>query len=53
MNNGLNELYFFMDMHDEAISPELTVYLADKLNATCGLQLPRLSFVVQQKWLFD
>ena len=28
LDNGLEELYFFMHMHDEATSPELTVYLS-------------------------
>jgi hypothetical protein len=42
-----------MHMHDEATSPELTVYLADKLNAACGLQLQKPTFVTQQKSLFD
>lgn len=41
---GLEELYFFMHMHDEAHSPELTVYLIGELNKKCGLSLqqPRL-----------
>jgi uncharacterized protein YecE (DUF72 family) len=41
LNNGLQKLYFFMHMHDEAYSPELSVYLTDKLNEVCGLALPR------------
>jgi uncharacterized protein YecE (DUF72 family) len=45
LENGLEELYFFMHMHDEATSPELTVYLVDMLNKTCGLQLTRPKFV--------
>lgn len=58
--NGLQELYFFMHMHDEAYSPELTIYLVDKLNAACGLDLMKPKFVEQQvvvnkkqKGLFD
>jgi uncharacterized protein YecE (DUF72 family) len=45
LENGLEELYFFMHMHDEAYSPELTVYLVDKMNAACGLQLQKPQFV--------
>lgn len=45
LDNGLQELYFFMHMHDEATSPELTVYLIDKMNAACGLNLIRPSFI--------
>lgn len=39
LDAGLETLYFFMHMHDEAYSPELSVYLTDKLNEVCGLQL--------------
>ena len=52
LDKGIEELYFFMHMHDEAFSPELTVYLVDKLNATCGLQLQKPVFINQQKELF-
>lgn len=45
LDNGIEELYFFMHMHDEAFSPELTVYMADKLNALAGLKLIKPSFV--------
>ncbi len=52
IDNGMEELYFFMHMHDEAFSPELTVYMIDKLNAACGLQLTKPVFVNQQQGLF-
>lgn len=39
LGKGMKEVYFFMHMHDEATSPELTVYLVDKLNKACGLNL--------------
>jgi uncharacterized protein YecE (DUF72 family) len=39
LDNGLEELYFFMHMHDEALSPDLTIYLTEKMNKKCGLQL--------------
>ena len=45
LDKGLQELYFFMHMHDEAYSPELTVYLVDKLNAACSLQLQKPVFI--------
>jgi uncharacterized protein YecE (DUF72 family) len=51
LDNGLHELYFFMHMHDEAFSPELTVYMVDKLNDQCGLDLIKPRFV--QGSLFD
>lgn len=62
MDKGLEELYFFMHMHDEATSPELTVYLVDKMNAACGLNLIKPVFIdpatlpkmkPKQKGLFD
>ena len=43
--HGLHELYFFMHMHHEAYVPELSVYLVEKLNAACGLSLPKPQFV--------
>ena len=53
INNGLEDLYFFMHMHDEAYSPELTVYLVDKLNAACGLHLQKPVFIEKDKDLFS
>ncbi|MEO5891628.1 MAG: DUF72 domain-containing protein [Ferruginibacter sp.] len=52
LDNGLEEVYFFMHMHDEAKSPELTVYLVDKINAICGLSLEKPTFISQQTALF-
>jgi uncharacterized protein YecE (DUF72 family) len=53
LDNGLKEVYFFMHMHDEAKSPELTVYLVDQLNKECGLNLPKPTFISKQNGLFD
>ena len=50
--NGLKKVYFFMHMHDEALSPELTVYLVKKLNEECGLSLPIPKFIDRQSNLF-
>ncbi len=44
LDHGLKELYFFMHMHDEATSPELTVYLIDKMNKELGLDLIKPKF---------
>jgi len=44
MDKGLEELYFFMHMHDEATSPELTIYLVDKMNKELGLNLIKPKF---------
>jgi uncharacterized protein YecE (DUF72 family) len=45
LDHGLKELYFFMHMHDEATSPELTVYLVDKMNEVCGVDLLKPTFL--------
>jgi uncharacterized protein YecE (DUF72 family) len=45
LDKGLKELYFFMHMHNEALSPELTVYLVDKLNKIEGLHLKKPQFM--------
>ena len=49
LDKGLSEVYFFMHMHNEATSPELTVYLVDKLNKECGLNLQKPAFISQQQ----
>ncbi len=53
LSKGLKEIFFFMHMHDEATSPELTIYLVDKLNKELGLDLLKPRFVPRQKGLFD
>ena len=45
LDNGLSELYFFMHMHDEAFSPELSVYLVEQLNKVCKLDLKKPVFI--------
>jgi len=45
LDTGIEEIYFFMHMHDEAKSPELTIYLSEKLNKDCGLTLQVPQFV--------
>ena len=39
LNNGLEELYFFMHMHYEEHSPELVIYFIEKLNRECKLDI--------------
>jgi uncharacterized protein YecE (DUF72 family) len=52
LSKGIEEIYFFMHMHDEAYSPELTVYLVDRMNAECGLQLEKPKFITSTGKLF-
>ena len=39
MDNGMEEIFFFMHMHDETLVPELSAYLIRQLNKTCGVQI--------------
>ena len=52
IEEGIEEVYFFMHMHEEAYSPELTVYMVDKLNTICGLNLKKPTFVKKAWTLF-
>lgn len=52
LSKNIQEVYFFMHMHDEAFSPELTVYLVDKLNDLCGLHLEKPQFIKPENILF-
>jgi len=52
LQQGMESVYFFIHMQDERYSPELTVYMIDKLNKTCGLQLAKPQFLPQQQHLF-
>jgi uncharacterized protein YecE (DUF72 family) len=45
LDKGIEDIYFFMHMHNEATSPELTVYLVEKLNAAHGLHLTKPQFI--------
>ncbi len=52
LDNGIQEIHFFMHMHDEATSPELTVYLVEKLNKACNLDLIVPKFIDKNGKLF-
>lgn len=45
LDAGIDEVYFFMHMHDEGQSPELTQYVAQSFNKICKLDLPEVEFV--------
>lgn len=45
IHKGVTEVYFFMHMHDEAKSPELSLYLVEQLNKHCGLELAKPEFM--------
>lgn len=52
LDNGLESLYFFMHMHNEATSPELTIYLAERLNKVAGIEVRMPQFWNGQPELF-
>lgn len=52
MQNGIQEIYFFMHMHDEATSPELTVYMVDKMNKDYGMNIIKPQFIGGEPKLF-
>jgi len=45
LDSGIEEIYFFMHMHDEGKSPELTQYVVSEFNKRCKLNLPEVKFV--------
>jgi uncharacterized protein YecE (DUF72 family) len=47
IEKGIQEIYFFIHTHNEAHSPELAVYIADKLNQAYGLHLKKPAFIQQ------
>ncbi|HKP31747.1 MAG TPA: DUF72 domain-containing protein, partial [Chitinophagaceae bacterium] len=49
LNKGLEELYFFMHMHNEAKSPELSLYFIEQLNRQCKLDVKKPEFVAAFK----
>lgn len=44
LDADIEEIYFFMHMHDEGLSPELTQYVVERFNKKCGLKLPPVKF---------
>ncbi|WP_211172608.1 DUF72 domain-containing protein [Chitinophaga sp. Ak27] len=47
LDKGLEEVYFFMHMHDEATSPELALYMTEKFEAVCGITVKKPVFVTR------
>jgi uncharacterized protein YecE (DUF72 family) len=45
LDAGIDEIYFFMHMHDEGKSPELTQYVVQQFNKICKLGLKPVEFV--------
>lgn len=49
---GIKETYFFMHMHDERYSPELSKYLIEQLNKKCGTSIKVPKFYNEDNTLF-
>jgi uncharacterized protein YecE (DUF72 family) len=51
INSGLREIYFFVHMHDELYSPELSKYAIEQFNTKCGtnLNVPQILGVERKK----
>ncbi len=45
LNNGIEEIYFFMHLENEAYFPELSTYMIEKVNIDCDLDLKVPEFV--------
>lgn len=45
IEQGIEEIYFFMHMHDEGKSPELTQYVIEQINKKTSIQLSEVAFV--------
>lgn len=49
IDQGLEELYFFVHMPDEMYCPEVIAYMIDRLNPACDLQLRKPQFITPGK----
>jgi len=52
IEEGIEEVYFFMHLLDEAFFPELATYMVDRLNTDCSLDLKKPTFVKKAWSLF-
>ncbi len=53
IDNGIEEIYFFMHLQDEQNFPEISGYMIDKLNDVCGLNIRRPEPVKKKRSLFQ
>lgn len=52
LDNGLEEIYFFLHQHDESDTPIIADYTIKKFNEKLGSKLPRIKFLEKQGGLF-
>ncbi|WEK36561.1 MAG: DUF72 domain-containing protein [Candidatus Pseudobacter hemicellulosilyticus] len=45
LDNGLEEIYYFMHTKDEILAPEMISYLVDRMNPAFGMQLEKPIFI--------
>ncbi len=53
IEDGIEEVYFFMHLLDEANFPEFSLYMIDKLNDVCGLSIKKPVFVKKRNSIFQ
>jgi uncharacterized protein YecE (DUF72 family) len=53
IEDGIEEVYFFMHLLDEANFPEFSLYMIDKLNDVCGLNIKKPEFVKKRNSIFQ
>ena len=44
-DEGIEEIYFFMHMRYESLSPELTQYVVKQFNKICKFDLPEVKLI--------
>ncbi len=49
IDNGLQQLYFIMHMEEELCAPEMTIYMADKIKAVCGIEVKKPAFIEKEE----
>ncbi len=47
LDNGLQELYFFMHQPEEKFAPEMCAYVVQQINKHCGMELKEPAFIRQ------
>jgi uncharacterized protein YecE (DUF72 family) len=45
LDAGIDAVYFFVHMHNEGKSPDLTQYVVQQFNSKCNLNMPEVKFV--------
>ena len=52
LDNGLEDVYFFLHQHDERDTPEIADYTVEQFNKHLGSKLNRVNFITKQIGMF-